>query len=242
MSQFCTNPETEAGIAYAKIKAVYPKLTRDMIIKRSPEQLVECPTVKGALGSVKQLMAPTAEELYKNIQSYVESRERNNHLKRNVDVEFWPLVKVVRIYTKAAALATGAVIVDLPGIQDSNAARAAVAQDYIKSCTGLWIVSPINRAVDDKTAKSLLGNTFKRQLKYDDIYSAVTFICSYTDDISITEAVESLSVEIDVSACWNKIDDLELQLLELRNQLASFECEALILKRKVEELENQCEI
>lgn len=37
----------------------------------------------------------------------------------------------------------------------------------MKQCTGLWIVAPINRAVDDKAAKSLLGESFKRQLKMD---------------------------------------------------------------------------
>lgn len=81
--------------------------------------------------------------------------------------EFWPLIGVVRIYTKAEALSTGAVIVDLPGIHDGNAARPAVASGYMKQCTGFWIVVPINRAVDDKAAKSLLGESFKRQLKYD---------------------------------------------------------------------------
>jgi len=50
--------------------------------------------------------------------------------------------------------------------------------------TGLWIVAPINRAVDDKAAKSLLGESFKRQLKYDGKFSRITFICSKTDDIS----------------------------------------------------------
>jgi hypothetical protein len=46
-------------------------------------------------------------------------------------------------------------------------------------------VAPITRAVDDKAAKSLLGESFKRQLKYDGTYSRVTFICSKTDDISV---------------------------------------------------------
>lgn len=62
----------------------------------------------------------------------------------------------------------------------------------MKQCTGLWIVAPINRAVDDKAAKSLLGESFKRQLKMDGGFSAVTFICSKTDDISIQEAQDSL--------------------------------------------------
>ncbi len=51
-------------------------------------------------------------------------------------MEFWPLIKVVRIQTKADVLSTGAVIVDLPGVQDSNTARAAVAERYMKQCTG----------------------------------------------------------------------------------------------------------
>ncbi len=72
-----------------------------------------------------------------------------------------------RIYVKSPALSTGAVIVDLPGVHDANAARAAVAEGYMKQCTGLWSVAPINRAVDDKAAKSLLGESFKRQLKMD---------------------------------------------------------------------------
>ena len=53
-----------------------------------------------------------------------------------------------------------------------DAARAAVAEGYMKQCTGLWIVAPINRAVDDKAAKSLLGESFKRQLKMDGGFSS----------------------------------------------------------------------
>jgi hypothetical protein len=105
------------------------------------------------------------------------------------------LIKEVRIFTKSDALSTGAVIVDLPGVYDSNAARAAVAERYMKQCTGLWIVAPINQAVDDKAAKNLLGDSFKRQLKYDGNYSNVSFICSKTDDFSISEAIDSLELD-----------------------------------------------
>lgn len=42
----------------------------------------------------------------------------------------------------------------------------------------LVVVTPINRAVDDKAAKSPLGESFKRQLKYDETYSRITFISS----------------------------------------------------------------
>lgn len=135
-------------------------------------------------------------------------------------MEFWPLIKVVRIYTKAEALSTGAVIVDLPGVHDSNAARAAVAAGYMKQCTGLWIVAPINRAVDDKAAKSLLGESFKRQLKYDGTYSRISFICSKTDDISITEASESLGLEDQFESDWATIDQIEEKQRTLKRLVA----------------------
>ena len=103
----------------------------------------------------------------------------------------------MRIFVKSPALETGAVIVDLPGVHDANAARAAVAEGYMlvtslssclscslagmithcayhsrKQCTGLWIVAPIIRAVDDKAAKNPLGESFKRQLEMDGGFSA----------------------------------------------------------------------
>lgn len=109
-----------------------------------------------------------------------DDKDKNKRKKRKREQEVWPLIKVVRLYVKADALSTGAVLVDLPGVADSNAARAAIAEGYMKQCTALWIVSPINRAVDDKAAKNLLGASFRRQLQFDGIYSAVTFICSKT--------------------------------------------------------------
>lgn len=243
VSRECNNPETEAGIAYAKIKSVYPSKTNQMIAESSPERLASEPAVRGVLGSVKKLKSPTAKELYHGMQRYVDSKEKDNHLKKkDIAMEYWPLIKVVRIYTKADALSTGAVIVDLPGVQDSNAARAAVAQQYMKACTGIWIVAPINRAVDDKTAKSLLGDSFKRQLKYDGIYSAVTFICSKTDDISVTEAAESLNLESDVSESWAKIDDLRRQINALKRHLTSGREEKTDLVERLDQLDGTWEI
>ena len=91
----------------------------------------------------------------------------------------------------------------------------------MKACTGLWIVAPITRAVDDKTAKNLLGDSFKRQLKFDGIQSAVSFICSKTDDISITEAAESLDMEEEVGYSWHKAEDLRVKRASLKCRLAT---------------------
>lgn len=105
------------------------------------------PCVRDVLGTVKTLESALPEEFHAALQRYIDSSvERNTGDSTKVEksqTEFWPLIKVVRIQTKADALSTGAVIVDLPGVQDSNPARAAVAERYMKQCTGesLWHVS-----------------------------------------------------------------------------------------------------
>ena len=177
-------------------------MTKEDLARASIQQLLQHKNAR-VLGTVRDIESKEAPDFYQQLQRYVDSKEKTrrgmgrpaNGTKPVKQVEYWPLIKVVRIYVQAAALETGAVIVDLPGVHDSNQARAAVAQRYMKACTGLWIVAPITRAVDDKSAKTLLGESFKRQLKIDGAYNSVTFICSKTDDISLTEAIDSLKLD-----------------------------------------------
>ena len=190
------------------------------------------------LGTKKKIHAAESQNFYQKLQGYVDSKEKISKKDRSkekvskkdkskekasksaVQMEYWPLIKVVKIYTKSGALSTGAVIVDLPGVHDSNAARAAVAQGYMKQCTGLWIVAPINRAVDDKAAKTLLGDSFKRQLKYDGGISSITFICSKTDDISVTEAIDSLGLGEQVTEFEEQQDQYNEQIKQIQSKTA----------------------
>jgi len=200
-----SNPNSIAGIAWAKFHSVYPTISRDAVCNYTVPDLMATPAVSDVLGSIKKLQTPQPELLYQKLLHYVDSKDKiakkskdqdagAKGMASNTEMEYWPLIKVVKIYTKSPVLSTGAVLVDLPGVQDANAGRVAVAQGYLKQCTGLWVVAPINRAVDDKVAKTLLGDSFRRQLKYDGNFSNVTFICSKTDDISPTEAVDNIDL------------------------------------------------
>ncbi|KAF1918118.1 hypothetical protein BDU57DRAFT_528585 [Ampelomyces quisqualis] len=213
ISRDASDENSDAGIAWAKFHSVYPKRTRDSLSDCTVESLMAERSVMAILGTTKKISTAYPDLFYQQLQRYVDSKEKvtkkgkdkgQEKQKKTFEMEYWPLIKVVKIYVKAPALSTGAVIVDLPGVHDSNAARAAVAQGYMKQCTGLWIVAPINRAVDDKAAKTLLGETFKRQLKYDGGFSSVTFICSKTDDISITEAIDTLELEDEVEELYEQ--------------------------------------
>ncbi|KAI0758261.1 Dynamin family-domain-containing protein [Irpex lacteus] len=117
---------------------------------------------------------------------------------------YWPLIRQVQVKCNAKALSTGAILVDLPGVADANAARNNIAKDYMKKCDCIWILAPITRAVDDKTARDLMGDAFKMQLmsNYDD--NAITFIATKCDDISCSEVIRALRLE----------DDPELQKIE----------------------------
>lgn len=223
VSRECSNEDTEAGIAYAKIKAVYPQKTKEDIAKSTIDSMLR--EVSHILGSSKKIEESDSLRFYKRLQHFVESKEKTtgektkDKKKERKEMEFWPLIRVVRLYVKSPPLSTGAVIVDLPGVHDSNAARAAVAEGYMKQCTGLWIVAPITRAVDDKAAKTLLGESFKRQLKMDGGFNAVTFICSKTDDISLSEAQDSLGIEDELGSAWAEVDKLGKQIKALNKQL-----------------------
>lgn len=112
--------------------------------------------VKNVLGQSRHISKGYADAFYKTLQIFVDSKEKPRKVKAGEkreprQMEFWPLIKVVKIYVKAEALSTGAAIVDLPGVHDSNAARAAVASGYMKKCTRLFIVAPVIRAVDGST-------------------------------------------------------------------------------------------
>lgn len=64
-----------------------------------------------------------------------------------------------------------------------------MATRYMEQCSGLWVVAPITRAVDDKAAQTLMGKSFRRQLQLDGMYSNVTVICSKTDQITVSEVM-----------------------------------------------------
>jgi hypothetical protein len=110
--------------------------------------------------------APTSEVSSSGASTDKKKKEQHNP----DDPAYWPLIRQVRVRCKTEALSTGAILVDLPGVADANAARSSIARDYMKKCDCVWILAPITRAVDDKTARDLLDDAFKTQLMMDGKY------------------------------------------------------------------------
>ncbi|KAK3295670.1 Dynamin family-domain-containing protein [Chaetomium fimeti] len=197
-----TSGESEAAVAYHKMRAVYPFLESEELRKGEfdIDELVAEPSVKDLFGTVKQVTAPTSKDFLDLLKRFIDSKEKARGGKKEPsDLEYWPLIKVVKVFVRSSILESGLVLVDLPGVHDSNAARSAVAAKYIERCSGLWVVAPIARAVDDKVAQNLLGDTFRRQLQFDGNYSSITVICSKADDISVTEILKLLPEEAEAA-------------------------------------------
>jgi len=220
LSRDYLQPDTGAGIAYAKIKAVYPHLTNDNLAKSSVKDLIDDHAVKNVLGTVMSHARSKASDLKSDLRIYVDSAEKfASGVETDTNMAYWPLVKVVRIYLKSKVLSTGTVLVDLPGVQDSNAARSAVSERFRAECSSIWIVSPINRAVDDKAAKHLLGTSFKLQLTMDGSYSNITFICSKTDEIAIKEVADKLDVNGAIRSMWAKEEECARTASKLKAEM-----------------------
>ncbi|KAE9410407.1 hypothetical protein BT96DRAFT_931168 [Gymnopus androsaceus JB14] len=225
--------KSDAGVAWQKVHAVYPNLSQEKLVRMSPDQIIAHePRVAQVLGSTKRISARNSrvfsEEIAKYIDSKDQSRGKKDKKKKKKDEKslmdkvrdiagaskkkdhnapaFWPLIRQVNVRCHAECLSSGCVLVDLPGVADANAARNNIAKNYMKKASCIWILAPITRAVDDKTARDLLGDAFKMQLKMDGNYDdhAITFIASKTDDISCSEVINALHLS----------DDPELEAIE----------------------------
>ena len=152
---------------------------------------------------MKRLKKRWAMAFRSKINSYVYRKGNGS------EPQTWPLIRKVVLYGPWSCLSSGACLVDLPGVRDANAARAKVSQDYLQNCNKIWIVAPIKRAVDDGTAKELMGEQFKRRLLMDGNYGNVCFICTQTDDCESTEIMrDHADVAINTEGRWEKMNNI----------------------------------
>lgn len=188
---FKKNPDaqSEAGVAMAKIKSVYGKVA-------PLDELLRDTEITRSLGTVKKIRHHFPKEFRALINSYIDSANKKKGCAplRSLFLsfwispfppsyfslsqrEYWPIIRKVRLKGKFPVLSSGAILVDLPGVRDANAARGKIAANYLKNSHTIWIVANITRAVDDKTAKDMLGENFRRQVR-ESLFSRCFFAIS----------------------------------------------------------------
>ncbi|KAG1770052.1 hypothetical protein EDD22DRAFT_992948 [Suillus occidentalis] len=211
------NVNIDLGVAWHKVHAVYPSIAREQLIHLMVDQiLARNKNIAKVLGTTKQILAKNSTIFAQEIAKYIDSMDQTRGSKKdktkasdgslmsmltkdkNKETKktdhgpaLWPLIHPVNVQCNAQALSMGAVL------------------DYMKKCDCIWILAPITHAVDDKTARDLLGEAFKLQL-----------MTSKCDDISCSEVIPALGVE----------DDPELE--EIEGHIEQYKEETADLKQK----------
>ncbi|KAG1806924.1 uncharacterized protein HD556DRAFT_1325273 [Suillus plorans] len=235
-----TDLHGDIEVAWHKVHAVYPSITLPQLVDITVDQMLAYNTnIVHILGTTRKISADNSSSFAQQIARYVDSstgqkrRGKKNKTrkgkktsasdnlvisaqeKEDHDTALWPLIRQVNIQCNAWALSAGAILVDLPGVADVNPARNRIAKDYMKKCNCIWILAPITRAVDDKTARDLLGEAFRTQLmSMDGNYDAhtITFIATKCDDITCSEVITALDLEDDPAL--EKINDCIISCME----------------------------
>ena len=88
----------------------------------------------------------------------------------------------------------------------------------------IWVVAPIKRAVDDGTAKELMGEQFKRRLLMDGQYGNTAFICTHTDDCEATEIMrDHKHIAVRVPDMWEKMTRLRDKINGIETRLSDYQ-------------------
>ncbi|KAF7301325.1 hypothetical protein MIND_00697600 [Mycena indigotica] len=220
--------KSDAGVAWQKVHAVYPTIDAERLVKMTPDQIISSNAkIERILGATKNISATSSKKFGIEIGKYIDSKDQKRGKdkdKKNKDKDrdpnapaFWPLIRQVNVRAPSAALATGAILVDLPGTGDANAARNGIARQYMKKANCIWILAPIHRAVDSKVAKDLLGEAFRTQLMMDGGYDAhtITFIATKCDDISCSEVISNLHLDDDP-----ELEDIQERIHKLTSEMS----------------------
>ena len=109
--------------------------------------------VKRRFGTSVRISAATSQSFSRERDKNLECDEPTKSSKRRSYL--WPLVQKISVFCNARFLKPGIILVDLPGVGDTNKARDLVAKRYLQSSMFIWIVSGITRAVTDNAARGV---------------------------------------------------------------------------------------
>lgn len=227
---------SENSVAYAKLEAVYPGVDILKLVTAeddSKRELLGSHRLDHLLGQTKRVTSRKATQFRTSVSMFMDDTKRDADEQKTA---FWPLIRVVKLYLKKDILINGLVLVDLPGVGDSNAGRRKVGTDYLKNLDHVIVVARILRAVDDGVARDLLNESFQKRLLLTDKYkgSFVTFVATATDDINCTEVVDSLRLEkTSLKHVHEKEENFKLAIKDWKSQIRSIDHQLVAIAKSM---------
>ncbi|KAF3912205.1 hypothetical protein ABW21_db0209046 [Orbilia brochopaga] len=120
--------------------------------------------------------------------------------------QYWPLIKLVKIYVDSEVLRTGITLVDLPGVQDYSIARTAVSDSYLENANEVVIVSKVNRIFTDETTVKLAELGYDKQLQYDGRQSII-IVGTHADTLNAKSLRREFSRSLNFTETFDKLSE-----------------------------------
>ncbi|KAI1124195.1 hypothetical protein F5Y10DRAFT_249982 [Nemania abortiva] len=133
----------------------------------------------------------------------------------------WPWIKKIKVYSNAHILSKGLILVDLPGLHDSNSARRNITERYLlEGCDEIFVVSAEGRVTTDEGVRSVIEIANQARL------SSVGIICTRSDEIKPTEALRDwrgMRAATEIRRKLRDIDQDKLDVAKLLEDISQLE-------------------
>jgi hypothetical protein len=97
----------------------------------------------------------------------------------------WPIIESLIVYLDAPLLASGFILVDLPGYHDSNRARESIARAEQARCDDIMVVSHIARANDSPILHAVVEENASRSKDGGRLATqSITAVCTHSNVMS----------------------------------------------------------
>jgi len=138
-------------------------------------ELLKEPLPAGLLSILEQgemeLKARSPAELKAQLEQYL-----------TAESPAWPLIQEVRIEGPLPILQDGLHLIDLPGLNDPNPVREAIARKYLQQAEFLWLIFGTGRGLTREVVELMKDQHFMSQIILDGKVSALSFVGTRADD------------------------------------------------------------
>lgn len=100
----------------------------------------------------------------------------------------WPLIAQVSVSGPYESLAGGVELVDLPGLNDPNAARVEVTREFLRTSPFVWVVFSMVRGITEDIQRVLREEKLLRLLTLSGSLGALSMVGTKADDIDVNVA------------------------------------------------------
>ncbi|KAH9886592.1 hypothetical protein F4778DRAFT_798307 [Xylariomycetidae sp. FL2044] len=167
-----------------KIKAIWG-LEEEELYTMTPESLLASSEyVAKILEGTKIVESSDSDDFSLQIKSYMDSMTNTDETSGR-KCATWPLIESVNVYVKSEILQNGVTLVDMPGLGDSSDVRSGVSAKIRKKLESTIVVTPAVRALDEKTAFSLMNDSHEIQMRMNGKMTKQSF-CIVTTKIDET--------------------------------------------------------